>query len=118
MGILGKEEILAQVHKFKLFRSEGNLYIDLYEAIAGKSSHRFIAVPNTLVREADEKYFGVGDSKKTALLDCLKKIKDVTLTDIIPGEDREGEAQALSEIEEMSKKSNLFSKLTKIFHRG
>jgi hypothetical protein len=118
MGILGKEEILAQVHKFKLFRNEGNLYIDLYEAIVGKSSHRFVAVPNILVREADEKYFGVGDSKKAALLDCLQKIRDVPMTDIIPSEDKEGEAQALSEIEEMSKKSNLFSKLTKIFHRG
>jgi hypothetical protein len=118
MEILGKEEILAQVHKFKLFRSEGNLYIDLYEAIVGKSSHRFVAVPNILVREADEKYFGVGDSKKTALVDCLKKIKDVPIEVIIPVEDREAEAQAFSEIEEMSKKSHPFWKLTKLFHKG
>jgi hypothetical protein len=118
MAILGKEEILAQVHKFKLFRSEGNLYIDLYEAIVGKSSYRFVAVPNILVREADEKYFGVGDSKKTALLDCLKKIKEVPIEDIIPAENGEVMTQAFSEIEEMSKKSHLFGKLTKIFHKG
>lgn len=118
MAILGKEEILAQVHRFKLFRNEGNLYIDLYEAIVGKSSYRFVAVPNILVREADEKYFGVGDSKKTALMDCLKKIREVPIKDIIPEEDGERMAQALSEIEGMSKKSHLFRKLTKIFHKG
>ena len=34
MGILGNEEILARVHKYKLFRGEGNLFIDIYEALA------------------------------------------------------------------------------------
>jgi hypothetical protein len=56
MGILGSEEILARVHKFKLFRSEGNLYIDLYESLAGSLGNRFVAVPNLLLREADENF--------------------------------------------------------------
>lgn len=118
MGILGSEEILARVHKFKLFRSEGNLYIDLYESLAGSSGNRFVAVPNLLLREADEKYFGVGDSKKTALTDCLKKIKDVPIEAIVPLEDRRVEEEALSEIKEMSKKTGPLKKLTRIFQKG
>lgn len=118
MGILGNEEILARVHKFKLFRSEGNLFIDIYEALTGNPAHKFVAVPNLLIREADGKYFGVGDSKKNALVDCLKKIKDVPLEEIVPLEDREIKAEALSEIEKMSKKSGPLSKLTKIFQKG
>jgi hypothetical protein len=118
MGILGSEEILARVHKFKLFRSEGNLYIDLYESLAGSTGNRFVAVPNLLLREAEEKYFGMGDSKKTALMDCLKKIKDVPIEAIVPLEDRHVEDQALSEIKEMSKKPGPLSKLTKIFQKG
>ena len=118
MGILGNDEILARVHKFKLFRSEGNLFIDLYEALIGNPPHGFVAVPNLLIREANEKYFGVGDSKKTALLDCLKKIKDVPLEEIVRLEDGDAKAEALSEIEEMSKKPGPLSKLTKIFQKG
>ena len=117
MGILGNEEILARVHKFKLFRSEGNLFIDIYEALIGNPAHKFVAVPNLLIREADEKYFGVGDSKKTALVDCLKKIKGIPLEEIVPLEDREVKAEALSEIEKMSKKPGPLSKLTKIFQK-
>jgi hypothetical protein len=84
MPIIGDEEILARVQKFKLFRNEGNLYIDLYEAILGKPSHKFIAVPNLVIREAGAKYFGVGDSRKAALADCLKKIKNVPIHEIVP----------------------------------
>jgi hypothetical protein len=118
MGILGNEEILARVHKYKLFRSEGNLFIDIYEALIGNPAHKFVAVPNLLIREADEKYFGVGDSKKTALVDCLKKIKDVPLEALVPFEDREAKAEALSEIEKMSKRPGPLSKLTKIFQKA
>jgi hypothetical protein len=118
MGILGNEEILARVHKFKLFRSEGNLFIDIYEALIGNPAHKFVAVPNLLVREANEKYFGVGDSKKTALMDCLKKIRGIPLEVIVPFEDGNVKAEALSsEIEKMSKKPGPLSKLTKIFKK-
>ena len=118
MGILGSEEILARVHKFKLFRTEGNLHIDLYESLGGSSGRRFVAVPNLLIREADEKYFGIGDSKKAALTDCLKKIKDVPIQSIVPLEDRRLEEQALSEIKEMSKEPGPLRKLAKIFQKG
>jgi hypothetical protein len=118
MGILGGEEILARVHKFKLFRSEGNLYIDIYEPIAGSPGNRFVAVPNLLIRESDEKYFGVGDSKKTALADCLKKIKGIPIASIVPLEDSHVEEQALSEIKDMSRAPGALKKLTRIFQKG
>jgi hypothetical protein len=118
MGILGSEEILARVHKFKLFRSEGNLYIDIYESLTGAPGNRFVAVPNLLIRESDEKYFGVGDSKKAALADCLTKIKDVPIAAIVALEDRHVEEQTLSEIKEMSKAPGPLRKLTRIFQKG
>lgn len=118
MGIVGKEEILAQVHKFKLFRSEGNLHIDVYESIVGEGGRRFVAVPNLLLREADEKFFGFGDSKKTALVDCLKKIKDVPIETLVPLEDMQLEKKALSEVKEMAKKPGALRKLTKMFQKG
>jgi len=67
-------------------RNEGNLFIDVYEVILGKPAHKFMAVPNLLFQEADKKYFGVGDSKIEALKDCLRKIKDVPITEIVPTE--------------------------------
>jgi len=67
MAILGDDEILARVHRFKLFRSEGNLSIDVYEAVLGKPPHKYIAVPNLLLKESEETFFGVGDTKKDAL---------------------------------------------------
>ena len=83
MSVINDGEILARIHKFKMFRKEGNLFIDLYEALVGKPSSKFIAVPNLIVREADKKYFGFGDSKAEALKDCLKKIKDVPIHAIV-----------------------------------
>ena len=68
--------------KFK----EGNIFIDLYEAMLGKPVHKFIAVPNLNLQEANRKYFGVGDSKAAALKDCLQKIKNVPIDVIVPSE--------------------------------
>jgi hypothetical protein len=121
MPIIGDEEILARVHKLKLFRSEGNIFIDLYEALLGKPAHKFIAVPNLLIRESDKMYFGVGDSKKEALMDCLKKIKDVPIDEIIPPEAYEGDNEELKsaiEAEQTSNPSHSIWKLSRIFSRG
>jgi hypothetical protein len=83
MPLINDEEIFARVHKFKLFRKEGNIFIDLYEAMLGKPAHKYIAVPNLDLEEADKEYFGVGDSKSEALKDCLKKIKDVPISAVV-----------------------------------
>jgi hypothetical protein len=90
MSVINEDEIFTRIHKYKIFRSEGNLFIDVYEVILGKPAYKFMAVPNLLIQEADKKYFGVGDSKILALKDCLKKIKDVSISDIVPTEQRGG----------------------------
>jgi hypothetical protein len=121
MAILGNDEILARVHRFKLFRNEGNLYIDVYEAVLGKPPHKFIAVPNLLLKESEEKFFGVGDTKKDALTDCLKKIRAVPIEEIVPTEDLEGtdvEKQTVENLKKTSRKSASIWKLPKLFAKG
>ena len=121
MAILGEDEILARVHRFKLFRNEGNLYIDVYEAVLGKPPHKFIAVPNLLVKESEEPFFGVGDTKKDALTDCLKKIRAVPIEEIVPTEDlerTEAHKQTVETLKRTSKKSASIWKLPKLFTKG
>jgi hypothetical protein len=121
MAILGEDEILARVHRFKLFRNEGNLYIDVYEAVLGKPPHKFIAVPNVLLKESEETFFGVGDTKKDALTDCLKKIRAVPIEEIVPTGDLEGselEKQAVENLKKISSKSPSIWKLPKLFAKG
>ena len=121
MAILGEDEILARVHRFKLFRNEGNLYIDVYEAVLGKPPHKFIAVPNVLLKESEETFFGVGDTKKDALTDCLKKIRAVPIEEIVPTDDLEGselEKQAVENLKKISRKSPSMWKLPKLFSKG
>jgi hypothetical protein len=121
MAILGDDEILARVHRFKLFRSEGNLYIDVYEAVLGKPPHKFIAVPNLLLKESEERFFGVGDTKKDALTDCLKKIRALPIEEIVPTEDFEGsdvEKQAVENLKKISSESASIWKIPKLFAKG
>lgn len=86
MSLIDDEEIFARVHRFKLFRKEGNIFIDLYEALLGTPAHKYIAVPNLLLQEADKEYFGVGDSKAAAIKDCLQRIQGVPIDTIVPSE--------------------------------
>lgn len=121
MSVINEEEIFTRVHKYKIFRSEGNLFIDVYEVILGKPAYKFMAVPNLLIQEADKKYFGVGDSKILALKDCLKKIKDVSIGDIVPTEGVERpqtSPQIFSESKQGSKLSSPFRKLSKAFSKS
>ena len=121
MAILGDDEILARVHRFKLFRNEGNLYLDIYEAVLGKPPHKFIAVPNLLLKESEEKFFGVGDTKKDALTDCLKKIRAVPIEEIVPTQDLEGfeiQKQATESLKKSSRRSPSIWKLPKLFAKG
>ena len=121
MAILGDDEILARVHRFKLFRNEGNLFIDVYEAVLGKPPHKFIAVPNLLLKESEEKFFGVGDTKKDALTDCLKKIRAVPIQEIVPTEDLEGsevEKQVVENLNTVSTRSASIWGLPKLFAKS
>jgi len=86
MAIVNDDEIFAGIHKYKLFRKEGNLFIDVYESLIGKPAHKFVAVPNLMLQESDKDFFGFGDTKADAIRDCLKKVKDVPIETIVPPE--------------------------------
>jgi hypothetical protein len=121
MPIINEGEILAKIHKFKIFRKEGNLFIDLYEALLGEPAHKFVAVPNLLFEEADKKYFGVGDSKGAAIKDCLGKIKDVPIETIVSSgtsDDSQEDARISPEPEEESKLRQSFWRLPRILTRS
>jgi hypothetical protein len=121
MPIINEGEIFARIHKFKIFRKEGNLFIDLYEALLGEPAHKFVAVPNLLFEEADKKYFGVGDTKGAAIKDCLGKIKDVPIDTIVSSEspdDPHEDAGISPEPEEESKLRQSFWKLPRILTRS
>ena len=57
---------------------------DVLEIIAGRSSKRFIAIPNRVIETAAHAYHGFGDSEAAALEDCLRKIRDVPVPVIVP----------------------------------
>ena len=90
MAIINDDEIFAGIHKFKLFRKEGNLFIDVYESLIGKPVHKYVAVPNLFFQESDKEYFGFGDTKADAIKDCLNKVKDVPIETIVPSENSSG----------------------------
>ena len=120
MSIINDGEIFARMHKFKMFRKEGNLFIDVYEGLLGNPAHKFIAVPNLLVQEADKKYFGFGDTKSEALKDCLRKIKDAPIDTIIPPDnsfDHDINSHISSEQEQRPESSTFYSKLVGVFSK-
>jgi len=121
MSIINEDEIFARVHKYKIFRREGNLFIDVYEGILGKPEHKFVAVPNLIFQEADKKYFGLGDTQKEALKDCLGKIKDVPINIIVPVDRTEAphlKSRSDTEPEERPRDSTAFGKISRLFLKG
>ena len=121
MAIINDDEIFAGIHKFKLFRKEGNLYIDVYESLIGKPAHKFVAVPNMLIQESDKEYFGFGDTKADAIRDCLRKVKDVPIETIVPAEsssEYEVPSDAPSDSGQEPELSSSFWKLPKVFGKG
>ncbi len=121
MAIINDDEIFAGIHKFKLFRKEGNLFIDVYESLIGKPAHKFVAVPNLLLQESDTEYFGFGDTKADAIKDCLRKVKDVPIETIVPSENS-SDHDLLSNTplspKQEAESSTPFWKSGKIFSRG
>lgn len=121
MAIINDDEIFAGIHKFKLFRKEGNLFVDVYESLIGEPAHKFVAVPNLLVQESDKEYFGFGDTKADAIKDCLKKVKDIPIDTIIPPEtssEHDPTSDTLPDPKQETELSNSFWKLPKVFSKG
>ena len=121
MAIINDDEIFAVIHKFKMFRKEGNLFIDLYESLIGKPAHKFVAVPNLLIQESDREYFGFGDTKADAIRDCLRKVKDVPIDTIIPTEtssDHDITSDTPPDPKQETELSSSLWKLPKVFSKG
>jgi hypothetical protein len=121
VAIINEDEIFAGIHKFKLFRKEGNLFIDVYESLIGKPAHKFVAVPNLMLQESDKEYFGFGDTKADAIRDCLRKVKDVPIETIIPSEtssDHDLTSNTPPNPKQKAESSTSFWKSARVFSRG
>ena len=82
---LNQEDMLSKVHQYKLDRPDGWCYIAVHEIIASDSAKvHFIAVPNLIVQQTEQAYFGTGGTVDDALADCLKKIKSVDIRTLFP----------------------------------
>jgi hypothetical protein len=85
---LNQEDMLSKVHQYKLDRPDGWCYIAVHEILASESAKvYFIAVPNLIVQQTEQEYFGTGDTVENALADCLKKIKSVGIRTLFPNID-------------------------------
>ena len=79
------DEMFSKIHQYKLDRPEGWFYISVHEVVASVNAKiQFIAVPNLAVQQADNQYFGTGDSIDNALADCLGKIKQLSINNLFP----------------------------------
>lgn len=77
---LNPEDMLSKIHQYKLDRPYGWCFISVHEVVASqKAKVNFIAVPNLTVQQAENQYFGTGESIEDALADCLNKIKSVEI---------------------------------------
>ena len=85
---LNQEDMLSKVHQYKLDRPDGWCYIAVHEVIASDAATvHFIAVPNLVVQQTKQEYFGTGETAEDALADCLKKIKSVDIRTLFPNID-------------------------------
>jgi len=84
--LLSQDDILLRVHQFELEREEGRMFITVNEVLGGSIKGRFFAIPNfVFIQECvNSEYIGQGGSVEEALKDCLKRIKGVPLSQIIP----------------------------------
>ena len=117
VATINDDEIFAGIHKYKLFRKEGNLFIDVYESLIGEPAHKFVAVPNLLLQESDKEYFGFGDTKADAIKDCLKKVKDIPIETIVPS-DHDLTSDTTLDPEQEAESSSSFWKSRRIFSKG
>lgn len=83
--ILNQDDVLSSVHQYELERDEERVFINVREPIGGSTKGSFIAVPSLISKEcSNTDYVGLGDSVEEALNDCLKRIKDISLSQVIP----------------------------------
>jgi hypothetical protein len=82
---LDQDDVLSSVHQYELERDEERVFINVREPIGGSTKGSFIAVPSLISKEcSNTDYVGLGDSVEEALNDCLKRIKGISLSQVIP----------------------------------
>ncbi len=84
-GFLQQDDVLSRVHQFELERDEERIFINVREPLVNSDKGAFIAVPGLITQECgNTDYVGLGNSIEEALQDCLKRIKGMPLSQIIP----------------------------------
>ena len=82
---LNQDDVLSCVHQYELERDEERVFVNVREPIGGSAKGSFIAVPSLISQECNNTdYVGLGDSVEEALNDCLKRIKNLSLSQVIP----------------------------------
>ena len=82
---LNQDDVLSSVHQYELERDKERVFINAREPIGGSPKGSFIAVPSLISKEcSNTDYVGLGDSVEEALNDCLKRIKGISLGQVIP----------------------------------
>ena len=83
--IMNRDDVLSSVHQYELERDEERVFINVREHLGGSPKGSFIAVPSLISKEcSNTDYVGLGDSVEEALNDCLKRIKGISLSQVIP----------------------------------
>ncbi len=81
---VNETDILTRVLKYNLIRDGRMLHIDIHECLHGKLADKFVAVPNLISIVAKQEYQGAGQSEEEAIKDCLQKIKNVPIENMMP----------------------------------
>ena len=82
---LNQDDVLSRVHQFELERDEERIFVNVREPLVNSDKGAFIAVPSLITQEcSNTDYVGLGNSIEEALQDCLKRIKGMPLSQIIP----------------------------------
>jgi hypothetical protein len=86
--LLEKEDLLFRARQYDLYRTDSTgkssrLIILVTEGLNGADKGKFYATPSLMVRHAKSDYVGHGPSEEEALRDSLRKIKGVSVEEIL-----------------------------------
>ncbi len=79
---INEDETLSKISRYELSRDEGRFWIEVHEVIAGEREGVFVACPTLFVSSAKQEYIVKSDSAEEALINCLHKIKNVSIDEI------------------------------------
>lgn len=83
-NLLNKDDLLSCIHRYELHRDKERMFIDIREILTPVKKNKFIAMPNLVLGKSNNEYWGAGATKEEALLDCLAKIKGLSISTIFP----------------------------------